>query len=98
CFDAFVQEVIQIGHVPESLDRAGTLRLDVVAQTVRASLLLNAHAPLRASSRRQLDSLAGALAQYIRDDGAVPFTADTTAAQFNVWTAMFTEQALAYRD
>ena len=99
-FDALLQHATQIGRVPETLSRAGTPRLDIVAQTVRAGLLLNAHQAAQASSAPELDNLADTLAQYVRADGAVPFTPDARAAQFNVWTAMFTEQALAlaYRE
>jgi hypothetical protein len=99
-FDALLHQARQIGCVPETLNRAGTLRLDIVAQTVRAGLLLNALQEPRTSSRRELDNLAYTLAQNVCADGAVPFTPDAHAAQFTVWTAMFAEQALAlaYRE
>jgi hypothetical protein len=98
-FDALLQRTKKMSRVPEALDRAGPLRLDIVAQTIRAGLLLNTREN-RSSSRCQLDSLADTLAQCVRADGAVPFAPDASVAQFNVWTAMFAEQALAlaYRE
>jgi hypothetical protein len=55
---------------------------------------------LGAARRRELDSLADTLAQYVRADGALPFSPDALDVQFNVWTALFAEQALAlvYRE
>jgi len=43
-----------------------------------------------------LRHFADTLTQCIRSDGAVPFAADVH--QFNVWTAMFADQALAFAD
>jgi len=128
-FDVLVVRSRTGGRVPEATSSDGALRLDIVAQTIRAGLLLDAHrrdqipnrrecvpprSPLgayaapggegnRASGaarRRELDSLGDTLAQYVRADGALPFSPDAPVVQFNVWTALFAEQALAlvYRE
>ena len=45
--------------------------------------------------RRRLDALTDRLARAIGPDGAVPFAPGAHPPQFNVWAAMFAEQALA---
>ena len=97
-FDTLLDRSRELGRVPEALTHPGTLRLDIVAQTVRAGLLLEAHFGERISRRRELDSLADTLAQYVRSDGALPFSPDAHVVQLNIWTAMFAEQALALAD
>jgi len=128
-FDALVARGRSSGRIPEAKSSDGLFRLDIVAQTIRAGLLLDAHrrdrisrrsecvpprSPLRgfaapgggairalgAARRRELDSLADTLAQYVSADGALPFSPDALDVQFNVWTALFAEQALAlvYRE
>ena len=94
-FDALVERSRTIGRVPEATSNEGVVRLDIVAQTVRAGLLLEAHRHDAISRRHELDSLADTLAQYVRADGALPFSPDAPVVQCNVWTAMFAEQALA---
>ena len=99
-FDALLERGRSSGRIPEATSNDGALRLDIVAQTIRAGLLLDAHRRDQISNRRELDSLADTLAQYVRADGALPFSPDAPVAQFNVWTALFAEQALAlvYRE
>ena len=99
-FDALLDRSRARGNVPEALSSDGVARLDIVAQTLRAGLLLDAHRRDGISRRGELDSLADALAQYVRPDGALPFSPDASPLQLNVWTAMFAEQALAltYRE
>lgn len=94
-FDTLIDRSMTIGRVPEASSEEGPVRLDIVAQSIRAGLLLDAHRRDGISLRRELDSLADALAQYVHDDGALPFSPDVPDLQFNVWTAMFAEQALA---
>jgi len=94
-FDALVERSSKLGGVPETTQHAGPSRLDIVAQTLRAGLLLEAHRGDGVSRRRELDRLADTLAQYVRPDGALPFSPNADAVQLNVWTAMFAEQALS---
>jgi len=94
-FDALLELSSKLGRVPETAQNAGPSRLDIVAQTLRAGLLLEAHRSDGASRRRELDRLADTLAQYVRSDGALPFSPNADVVQLNVWTAMFAEQALS---
>jgi hypothetical protein len=47
------------------------------------------------ASTSVLTRLAALLAAAVRADGAVPFDALRVPQEFNVWTAIFAEQALA---
>ena len=94
-FDALLDRSNRLGRVPETVPGAGPMRLDIVAQTVRVGLLLEVHRRDGISRRRELDRLADTLAQYVRSDGALPFSADGHVVQCNVWTAMFAQQALS---
>jgi len=92
--DALLDRSRRLGRVPETAINEGPQRLDIVAQTLRAGLLLEVHRRDGVSRRDELDALAKTLAQYVRPDGALPFSSDAHAVQLNVWTAMFAEQAL----
>jgi hypothetical protein len=94
-FDALLERSGKLGRVPETAQNAGPRRLDIVAQALRAGLLLDVHRADGISRRRELDRLADTLAQYVRSDGALPFSPDADVVQLNVWTAMFAEQALS---
>jgi len=73
------------GHVPELLDVAGPARLDIVAQAIRAAMLL---LPGHVGQMPQL------LVDYIDPDLGVPFSPGELPRRYNVWAAMFAEQAL----
>jgi hypothetical protein len=76
------------GRIPETLDHAGRVRLDIVAQTVRAAALL---LPERAGDAGQMMQM---LVRHIDPHLGIPFSPPDGAAEYNVWTAMFAEQAL----
>jgi hypothetical protein len=84
------------GRLPESAADAGPARLDIVAQALRAGLLLGAHAGASVSTAPGLRQLADTLARNVGVDGAMPFAPEATPVQWNVWTCMFTEQALTW--
>src|SRR5207302_10015208 len=83
------------GDVPEVRGGGGVARLDILAQAVRAGLLIEAHTAVDGRRRRRLDALTDRLARAIGPDGAVPFAPGAHPPQFNVRAAMFAEQALA---
>jgi hypothetical protein len=96
--DARMEEAERLGRVPEMRGGGGQPRLDVVAQALRAGLLLDAHrAPAQAGVGRHA-FLADVLARHVAPGGALPFAAGAEGVQHNVWTAMFAEQALALYD
>jgi hypothetical protein len=74
----------QLGHIPESLG-GGRVRLDVVAQAIRAATLLHAG---------DVDQMQQVLVHYIDPKRGISFSPDARPLQYNVWTAMFAEQAL----
>ena len=63
----------------------GRVRLDIVAQAIRAAALL---------LTENVDQMAQMLVHYIDPSLGIPFSPDATSRQYNVWTAMFAEQAL----
>jgi hypothetical protein len=75
----------QLGHVPEFLDVSGSLRLDIVAQAIRAAALL---------LPEDVGQMPQELVHYIDPDLGIPFSPGEMPRQYNVWTAMFAEQAL----
>ena len=87
------------GYVPDSLDTDGNprgpRRVDVVAQTLRAMILLRAHGALT-DATPAIDHLAATLRDAVRADGSVPFAIDQEGPQANAWAAMFAQQALAW--
>jgi hypothetical protein len=91
----------QLGHMPELLGGTGRVRLDIVAQAIRvtAFLLPELSTELPTASPPELpiehvDEMARTLVHYIDPSLGIPFSPDATPRQYNVWTAMFAEQAL----
>ena len=83
------------GALPEAPDAPGVWRSDVLAQALRAGVLLRAHDVPGAPARERLDTLARALAARVDAQGAIPFRSDAPPLA-NVWCAMFAEQALRW--
>ena len=79
----------QLGHTPELLEGSGRVRLDIVAQAIRASAFLLPELPTE-----HVDQMAQALVHYTDRHLGIPFSPDALPRQYNVWTAMFAEQAL----
>jgi hypothetical protein len=79
----------QLGHMPELLAGTGHVRLDIVAQALRAAALL-----LPQSLTEHVDQMAQLLVHYIDPELGIPFSPNAPPRQYNVWTAMFAEQAL----
>jgi hypothetical protein len=75
-----------LGHTPELLDGTGRVRLDIVAQAIRVAALL--------LPEMHVDEMARLLVHYIAPSLGIPFSPDERPRQYNVWTAMFAEQAL----
>ncbi|MEP7275841.1 MAG: hypothetical protein ABI812_05750 [Betaproteobacteria bacterium] len=94
-FDALVERSTALGRVPEAMDAPGAARLDIVAQTLRAGLLLAQHrgAAMPDAFRRKLEA---ALRAAATPDGAIPFVRDARPPQRNAWATMFASQALAW--
>ena len=97
-FDALLAHANADGHIPESLTSTtgGPARVDVLAQTLRIGYLLHAHRPQQPPDRVALARLRQVLARQVHPTGAVGFTLEPDPAQWNVWAAMFTDQALAF--
>lgn len=99
-FDSLLEDARALGRVPESLRdataTAGPERLDILAQTIRVGHLLQAHRPQRPPDRIGLARLQQILVEHVRRDGAVPFAVESHPTQYNVWAAMFAEQALGF--
>ena len=95
CFDALVARCDALGRVPESALDAGPARLDIVAQAMRAALLLDHH---RGTTRHRafVQRLATTLRHAVTADGAVLFVRDAAPLQRNAWATMFASQALAW--
>jgi hypothetical protein len=98
-FDALLAHVRALGRVPEFLRPGsgdpGARRMDIVAQTLRVGALLAAHRPQSPPDRADLDRLRRSLIEQISPAGALPFAAGATPPRYNVWAAMFADQALA---
>ncbi len=97
-FDLLLAQAAADGHIPETLATAanGPARVDVIAQTLRIGYLLHAHRPQQPPDRVALARLRGVLARQVHASGAVGFTLGPDPAQWNVWAAMFADQALAF--
>ena len=83
----------QLGHMPELLGGTGRVRLDIVAQAIRAAALLLPHLSTELPTEH-VDEMGRMLVHYIDPGLGIPFSPDVTPRQYNVWTAMFAEQAL----
>jgi hypothetical protein len=80
------------GALHETLS-GGIVRSDVLAQALRAGVLLRGRGYLAGRNwRLRLDLLADALSGFVQPDGGVIFAAGRNVA--NTWCAMFTHQAL----
>jgi hypothetical protein len=90
-----MEDAREVGRVPEIRGGRGQTRLDIVAQSMRVAILLEAHGARRAVDRAQRDFLAQILIREMTPEGALPFAVSSVSVQLNVWTAMFAEQALA---
>lgn len=82
------------GELPEAPETSAVWRSDIIAQALRAGLLLRRHGIAGAPTPAQLDRLAAALAARVSPDGALAFRPDPPLP--NVWCAMFAEQALRW--
>jgi hypothetical protein len=95
-FDALIERVDSAGHLAETAGAPGAARLDIVAQAIRIDAVLRP-APER-NGTHTLTAPAAMIELLVRNAGnagALPFAPDQRPVQFNVWTAMFAEQALA---
>jgi hypothetical protein len=92
-FAALMSRVEESGHLAETSRGNGARRLDIVAQAIRADAMLHAHAHA-GTDRRAIAAMAALLVHHTTGVGAIPFASDQQPPQFNVWTAMFAEQAL----
>ncbi|MEO8755402.1 MAG: hypothetical protein ABI624_22295, partial [Casimicrobiaceae bacterium] len=97
-FDHLLAHAGADGRIPERLTNAasGPARIDVIAQTLRIGHLLHKHRPQLPPDRVALARLRQVLARQVHATGAVGFTLGPDSAQWNVWTAMFADQALAF--
>jgi hypothetical protein len=95
-FEQLMERATMQGRVPESAADPGPARLDIVAQALRAGLLLGAHTGASVAAAPALRHLADTLARNLGAEGALPFAPEATPVQWNVWTCMFAEQALTW--
>lgn len=82
------------GWLPESMEKAGVERLDIIAQALRAAVLLRARCVDWSPDPQAMEKMRQLLASHIDATGAVPFSPRAAPPQHNVWCAMFAEQAL----
>lgn len=81
------------GSLPADVAGSGGVRSDVIAQALRAGMIIRAAGGLDGAEwERRLDALAGVLLDHVRADGAVLF--DKGRGPANAWCAMFAHQAL----
>jgi hypothetical protein len=92
-----LERAAQLGHMPELLEGTGRVRLDIVAQAIRAAALLLPQSATELPPglpSEDVDQMAQALVHYTDQRLGIPFSPDALPRQYNVWTAMFAEQAL----
>ena len=82
------------GALPESHDAPGVDRLDIVAQALRAAVLLRLRCVEWSPDPHALEKMRHRLVHYITPSGSLPFAPRAAPPQYNVWCAMFAEQAL----
>ena len=84
------------GVLPETLERAGVgfARVDVLAQALRAGVLLGIHRPEGPPDRLALERIRHALVRQMQPEGAFRFALRDDGSPLNVWTTMFGDQAL----
>lgn len=88
-----LRDLLERSHsarIPESLGAAGRMRLDILAQAIRATTLL---LPERAT-QDVVGRMIRTLVSYIDPELGIPFSPSELPGQYNCWTAMFAEQAL----
>jgi hypothetical protein len=88
-----LERAAQLGYTPELLEGTGRVRLDIVAQAMRAAALLLPQLATEWPSE-DVDQMSQALVHYTDRRLGIPFSPDALPRQYNVWTAMFAEQAL----
>ena len=89
-----LQQVTMEGQLPESRFARGIARLDVVAQTLRVVALLRRRAHAWYPDPLVLERLKLGLTRHVTRTGALPIDPAAKIPQYNVWCAMFAEQAL----
>jgi hypothetical protein len=82
------------GWLPESRHMAGVGRLDVVAQALRAAVLLRARCVDWSPDPQALEKMRHLVVRYITPTGSLALAPRATSLQYSVWCAMFAEQAL----
>ena len=82
------------GWLPESRDVGGAERVDVVAQALRAAVLLRARCVDWSPDPQALEKMRHLLVRYITPAGSIPFAPRAASPQHSAWCAMFAEQAL----
>lgn len=86
------------GALPEAHSRrapaANPARVDILAQLLRAGLLVGAHRPQDQPDRLALTRLRHALERQMLPEGAFRFALHDEASPLNVWATMFSDQAL----
>src|SRR2546430_14046109 len=92
-----IERSAPLGHTPELLGRSGRVRLDIVAQAIRAAAFLLPELSNELSAdlpTKHLDQMVEVLVHYIDPNLGIPFSPDAPPHEYSVWTAMFPEQAL----
>ncbi|MEO8739659.1 MAG: hypothetical protein ABI537_08155 [Casimicrobiaceae bacterium] len=92
--DVLLQQTTPHGELPESRFRSGIPRLDIVAQTLRAASLLQRRAHRWCPDPLAMERMRQGLARHVTHDGALPIDPTEPVPQYNVWCAMFADQAL----
>jgi hypothetical protein len=82
------------GALPELHDAPGVDRLDIVAQALRAAVLLRLRCVDWSPDPHALEKMRHRLVHYITPSGSLPFAPCAVPPQYSVWCAMFAEQAL----
>ena len=96
-FCKLLERCAALGRVPEMKSADGCPRNDVVAQVLRIAALLHGHGFTRGAEHQIVRSLSRRLTESLSPAGAIAFDSSAGPLQYNTWTAMFTEQALALR-
>jgi hypothetical protein len=92
-----LERAAQLGHTPELPEGTGRVRLDIVAQAIRAAALLLPQLATELPAElptEDVEQMAQALVHYTDRRLGIPFSPEALPREYNVWTAMFAEQAL----
>jgi len=92
--EGLLQQASTDGRLPESRAALGIARLDIVAQTLRATSLLRRRARGWFPDPSVLDRMSVGLVRAMSRDGALPIDPTAQVPQYNAWCAMFADQAL----